>query len=80
MPLYRVALETTVSRESPMKRSVLPRQQGLFEELSIKSVVVLPPVRRAQAAQLLSKLLGEVVGACDDHSTSAEAGDEQDQR
>lgn len=63
-----------------MKRSVLPRQRELFDELPTESIVVLPPVNRAQAVQFLSRLLGEVAGVRGDRSTSAEAGDEQDQR
>jgi hypothetical protein len=79
MPLYRIALDITVTRERPMKRNVLPRQQELFEEQSSENPVVLPPVNRAQAVGLLSKLLGEVVGARADRSPGAEADDEQDQ-
>lgn len=63
-----------------MKRSILPRQRKLFEELPSKGVVVLPTAKRMEVVQLLSKLLAEVVDAWADHSTDAEAGDDQDQR
>ena len=78
MPFYCYSLANTLIRERPMKRIVLPRQRQLFEAPSHKNVVVLPTVNRTEVVQLLSKLLGEIALA--DHSTGAEADDDQDQR
>ena len=63
-----------------MKRSVLPRQRKLFEEPPSECLVVLPTANRVEVVQLLSKLLAQVAEARADHSTNAEAGDDQDQR
>ena len=46
-----------------MKRSVPPQQQELFAQPSSESLVTLPMVNCVEVAQLLSKLLGEVVHA-----------------
>jgi hypothetical protein len=63
-----------------MKRSALPRHRDLFEEPSSTSVITLPKVHRAEAVQLLSRLLSEIADARRDQSADAEAGDDQDQQ
>jgi len=63
-----------------MKRSALPRHRDLFEEPSSTSVITLPKVNRAEAVQLLSRLLSEIADARRDRRADAEAGDDQDQQ
>ena len=63
-----------------MKRRVLPQQQELFAQSSSASLVTLPMVNCVEVAQLLSKLLGEVVHARAEDAANAELGDDQDQR
>jgi hypothetical protein len=74
---YRYSLVSQPTTEEAMRARVLPMQADLFNAIACQS---LPAVSRAEAVQLLARLLYEVQQAQSRQPANAEAGHEQDQR